>query len=305
MHSIDVRIAAHAARQLGLVTLEQAQACGATRAEIRSRLGSGRWGRMHPTVFRLAGTPPTRDQALLGACLAAGNDALLSHAAAGWVYEVPSLELKQELTIGADRKIAVRATTVHRSRTLTNADRIEVRRLPLTTPARTVIDLASRFDVDTLDAAVDYFYSRGLATPESITRRLDALGGHGRAGVALLREVLADQPKGARPRANVFERRLVRILKRLPGDPELQYHLVLPDGSDRYLDAAYPAECFGIEADSFEFHAGRRHWARNHVRNVELLALGWRIFPVTWFDLRDRPEWVLKNIALARGLLWS
>jgi hypothetical protein len=302
MHDIDIRIAAIASRQLGVFTLSQARECGATRAMIRSRLQTGRWGRLQPKVFRLAGTPPTQEQALLGACLAGGSGALLSYAAAGWLYGYPRVELEREISVPDGRIVTVRNTIVHRPAALSNADRASVRGLPATTPVRTIIDLAPRLDTDTLDAAVNHALARRLATLPAFDRRLEALGTAGRPGMVELRRVLDAQFVGPR-RPNEFERKLLRLLERLPGPrPVPQHKLVLPNGSERFLDAAYPDERFGIEAESYEYHSSPRQWAAGLERIVEITALGWRILPVSWFRLVESPAWVLTHVAAARGL---
>lgn len=81
--SIDSRIASCASTQLGLITTAQLRALGVTRSAVAIRIANGRLDRPHPSVLRVALTPVTHDVVLLGAVLAAGDGAALSHATSG------------------------------------------------------------------------------------------------------------------------------------------------------------------------------------------------------------------------------
>ena len=65
--------------------------------------------------------------------------------------------------------------------------------ITLTSPARTLIDLAGALDDEDLTAVVEDAIHRGLTTAPAIRRRLDALGGKGRPGTARLRAILDDR----------------------------------------------------------------------------------------------------------------
>jgi very-short-patch-repair endonuclease len=69
-----------------------------------------------------------------------------------------------------------------------------------------------------------------------------------------------------------------------------QYRVLLPDGSEVFLDFAYPEVKLAIEADSYLWHASLASWQRDRARNGELVAIGWSILPIT-YDL------VMRNAA--------
>jgi very-short-patch-repair endonuclease len=77
----------------------------------------------------------------------------------------------------------------------------------------------------------------------------------------------------------------------------------LPDGRRRFVDLAYPDALLAVEADGYTHHATLGEWSRDHVRSNELVALGWRILPVTYRDLQLRPAAVADQVrrALAAG----
>ena len=68
------------------------------------------------------------------------------------------------------------------------------------------------------------------------------------------------------------------------------------------MDFAWPDVRLGLEADSYRHHASRRDWARDHTRNNLLTALGWRVLPVTWQDMVDRPRQLVGLVLLARAV---
>ena len=88
MHDFDRRVASHAARQHALVTSVQAAACGGTRPMLEHRIAAGRWQKVGPGVYRLAGAPVTWQSQLLAAVLAAGPGAMGSHRSAGFSWEL-------------------------------------------------------------------------------------------------------------------------------------------------------------------------------------------------------------------------
>ena len=82
----DRMIAAIAAEQHGVFTLDQAKACGLTRNEIARRIAAGRWIHHYERAYSIAGAPLSWRGRLLAACCAGGTRAVASHrsAAALW-----------------------------------------------------------------------------------------------------------------------------------------------------------------------------------------------------------------------------
>ena len=299
----DLRIAAVAGRQCGTFTRRQAEAAGFTDRMISRRLGCGRWGRLHPCVYRIAGTSPGDDQALFGAWLAAGPGAVVSHLAAARMWGFPrAARAEPEFVVPTAGRRHVRGACVHRTAEIAPVDRVTRDGLSVATPTLTVIQLAARLEPDGLAALLDHCLSRRLTTTTYVRNRLAAVGRAGRPGIAVLDGLLDERPSGSRRPDNDFERDLLALLSRLPGDrPVPQYRVQLPSGRDAYLDAAYPPSRVGVEGDSYLWHSSRIDWSRDHTRNAELTALGWRIIPVTRFDLDTRPEWVLDLVRRACG----
>src|SRR5262249_16441134 len=132
-----------AARQHGVVNRADLAAAGVSWKWLRGRLATGEWNRVHRGVYRLGCHHPTPAAHEMGALLAAGEGAVLSHmsAARRLGLDVPGDE-SVHLTVAASRKAKVRGAKVWRSRSLSSRDVTTRGGMRLTNLARTIIDLA-------------------------------------------------------------------------------------------------------------------------------------------------------------------
>lgn len=299
--SLDARIARLAQRQHGVFADRQAIASGATRNVIQRRIRAARWERAAPGVIRLAGTVATWRQSLMIACLAWGDGVAASHRAAAALWKVPDVGGSVELTVplGRKRRHAPRGL-VHRN-ALPAVDVTVVDAIPVTTPARTLIDLASVCTRTIVEAALDDALRRDLVKLGRIRWRLDELGRSGRPGIGLMRTLVEERTSHGVGTETEFERRLLRVMldAGLPR-PATQHEVVLKNRQRFRIDLAYPDQHLAIEADGWQWHSGRARWDYDQARNNELMLLGWRVIHVTWDRFTVDPEGVIAMIA--RGL---
>ena len=295
----DLAIAHLAERQHGAVTRSQAVRCGLTSSGINRRLHEESFVALHPGVYRLAGTPQTLDQSILAACMAAGRRAVASHTAAAYLLRLPVADAKPEITVAHGRHVDLQGVVVHRSRRLDRVDTLLVRAIPATSVARTIVDLASMLAPAALEDVVDHALANRLIPIGYLTQRLEALG-FGRDGTARLAAVLRARPTGRRPRQSGVERILLKALT--DGGvrpPERQTPISLPGGKRAYADLCYPAEKLIIEVDSYTHHSSLQDWEGDHLRNQELVALHWRVLPITASEIRRAPEAAAEKVRLA------
>jgi hypothetical protein len=256
---------------------------------------------VHPGVYRLAGVPDSLEARLLAACLATGPRAVVSHraAAAHWGIEIDVVRKLEISVVGSEA--APRGTLVHRVSRLETVDVTERLGLPVTRPARTIIDLAAVLTPEALEAVLDDSLSRRLVSCPYLGRRLDDLGRRGRKGAGTLAELLAARPSGRFKAQTKFERRVLALLAAAGIEGAVpQYEVRLPSGRRVFLDVAVPDDLLAIEAESYQCHSSRTAWSKDHVRNRELVAMGWRILPVTWFDLDEAPGTFVELVHSAR-----
>src|SRR5436190_19918398 len=127
---MDREAARFAARQRALLTRPQAQHAGLSDDAIRHRIDSGRWGVMHPGVYRVAGSESSWEQVLLAAVLAAGEDAVASHRAAAVMWGIEGIARTVELTVPAARRPRVKGAVIHRTAGLLLPERTTLRPIP-------------------------------------------------------------------------------------------------------------------------------------------------------------------------------
>lgn len=299
----DLQIAAVAAKQHSTFSIEQARAVGFTDAMVFQRRKSGRWGLLQPGVFRLVGTPPTAEQSLFGAWLAGGPEAALSHTAAAFIAELPVPDWHPELTVPRSRRPRLRRVTVHRSDNLGHVDVVEARGMRVTTPTRTAIDLCGVLALDDLVEVFDHLFMHRLSTPAYVARRNDALPSRGRAGAANVALLLARYAGVDHLIRTKAERELLRLLASVPGlTPIPQCPIRLPNGRIIHADVGLSGPRVAMELQSYTFHAGLSAHARDNERAVEVIAAGWKWFPVTPWDVSNRPAWVLDRLGRVAGI---
>ena len=189
---VEARLARIAATQRGAFTREQAARAGLSASQVQRRLDAGAWVRVHPRVYRHASAPPNRALVLTAALLWAGADAVLSHTTAAAMWRVAAVaEETIELIVPRTRAPRTPGVVVHR---VVHLDRLDVTTtaggLEVTTPLRTMVDLAAVVPAAELAAILDRALGRGLVTRRALTARLETPGTRGRPGTARLRTLL-------------------------------------------------------------------------------------------------------------------
>jgi very-short-patch-repair endonuclease len=250
-------------------------------------------------VFRLAGSPHSWLQDLMVGCLAWGSGTAVSHRSGAALWELEARHHGAvELTVPRSRRRAGPGL-VHRH-LLPAADVTTIGRIPVTTPSRTIIDLASVLPQDAVEEALDDALRRGMASIPSLRRRLAAIGRPGRKGTAMMRRLLESRDPSVAVPESVFERRLLHVFRRagLP-EPKLQHEIRSDGRLVAVVDFAYPQAILAIEADGYRWHSGRARWDHDRTRRNRLTLLGWRIIHVTWTDLTHHPDAVIEAVRTA------
>jgi len=192
----DARLAACAVGQAGVFTRVQALDVGFGAARIERRVRAGVWVRVFPRVYRHAATPVSGALRQWAVVAWAGEPCALSHtsAAAIWRLRAARGELP-EIVVPRARAPRVAGVVVHRVTRLDD-DVVRVGGLPVTSPARTIIDLAAVLDAAEFEALVTEVSARRPVTLREVRARLDEIGTAGRPGSARLRALLASIGSG-------------------------------------------------------------------------------------------------------------
>jgi very-short-patch-repair endonuclease len=190
-----------------------------------------------------------------------------------------------------------RSIVVHCSTRDFSVDCVWIARLPVTSVARTLVDLGAVCSRWRVELALDDALRKKLVTPKQLVVLKGWHGGRGRPGSATLGRLLDERPSDVRPLGSPLERDFVRILRSggLP-HPVRQHSVQLRNEEIVYLDFAYPEYLVGVEADGYRWHAGRRSWQADLDRQNRLAEVGWLLLRFTSDDLR-RPQWIVEKIA--------
>jgi hypothetical protein len=198
----DERVAIVAGRQYGYVTRVQLIAAGLDAKAIDYRIKIGRLHLVYRGVYAVGHVPVTPHARSMAAVLACGRSACLSYCWGGALWQV-GLRWEGPIDVTAPTDRRHKGIRVHRSRTLTPRDVTVHFGIPVTTPARTLLDLAEVLDTPSLTRAVNEARLRHRSTlPE-------------------LRALLARSPGRATRRLRPFvERETGPTRSRLEDDPE-------------------------------------------------------------------------------------
>jgi very-short-patch-repair endonuclease len=256
-------------RQLGHVTRVQLLAAGWSRGAIKSHVNRGLLIRVHAGVYAVGHVPQHAHARSLAAVLACGDGTALSHAAAAALWGV--MEWPPRMEVISTRQHRRPGISTHRSSTLTRQDIRRRHGVPVTSPARTVLDLQRRLTDARLQRVVNDLRIAGHLSTTAFQQlcvrssRVNELLGDGDADRAT-RSGLEDD----------FRRFVTR--HRLPM-PEINVTLV--ELGRREVDAFYRAERLIVEVDSWKFHSDRAAFERDRAKDTKALAEGFHTVRIT------------------------
>jgi hypothetical protein len=193
----------------------------------------------------------------MAGCLKA--DALASHRSAAALWRLPDVERRLEITIPERRRAAVAGFEIHRTCFLQPVDRTHRSRIPVTSLARTVIDVSLEVP-GVAPAVVDHVLAKRKAPLALLFNRLEALGSNGRKGGGDLLRMLEERRGRSRHVDSGLQRRLEKIAldgykAGLLPEPYFEYPVQLADGRWKYPDIGYPHVDTGFEGHSYEHHS--------------------------------------------------
>ena len=211
---VEQALIALARRQHGVVSAAQLADIGCGRHWIAHRVAIG-W--LQPAASRRLRRRPTGSAAVsaaMAAVLACGDGALLSHypAAVLWALRPPPTGA-MHVTVMRDVREPRRHPSASRERHSTRADVTRRHGIPVTSPARTLLDVAASAAQRELNRAVDEARVNRLVTDRSLNEQCSRYPTH--RGTAALKTAIRTEPKLTRSEA---ERRLLELIRaaRLP-----------------------------------------------------------------------------------------
>lgn len=285
---VDAAIAAIAASQHGVVTHRQLAALGLSAVAVSRRARRGALHRLHRGVYAVGHPLLTQRGRWQAAVLACGHDAALAFRSAGamWRLLEPTGITPIDVVVPHGRRAHDGVRTY--AAVLPDDERTRHDGIPVTTPERTLLDLAAVLGRHRLQRAADL---AGVGDPSRRRRIEELLERHrGARGLVVLREVIVAAQEGRAIPRSEFEERFVRFL-RLHGLPSAATNGEITVGDVPYeIDAAWPERRIAVEVDGWEFHRTREAFEADRERDRRLAVAGWRVVRITWRQLRDDPE---------------
>jgi very-short-patch-repair endonuclease len=219
-----------------------------------------------------------------------------------WRLDGVRVPERPDLTVPRRRAPRSNLVIVHRSLLLPDVDRTEIDGIPVTSPARTLIDLAAVLDDQQLEAVVESGFRLGCFRESFLRWRIRELG-ETRPGSRRLLDLLDARGRDAAALESPLEVRAWRVLvgSDLPR-PVRQFSI--RSGDRRYrLDFAWPEQKLAVECDGYTTHGGRAGFRRDRRKIAALAAIKWRVIPVTWEDVTRNRAQLLADVrdALSHG----
>ena len=282
------------ARQHALVTTKQLHAAGLDDDDIHYRATNSRLHRVYRGVYSLAPPPLTSFAELRGATLAYGLDSLISHrwGTVLWELTEPLDGDDIDVTVVGRRPRQHEGTRLHRVPSLAKADILRRHDIPVTAPARTLVDFAEQAGTAELERALNEARVKRLVSDRALEGAIRRAGRrHGAAKLA----ALLRQERGPGVTRKEMERIFLGLIRRA--------RLPLPETNAEVLgrerDFYWPEHRLVVETDGWETHSTRAAFEDDRRRDAELTAAGYRVLRFTWRQITEEPEATLAILAAA------
>jgi very-short-patch-repair endonuclease len=263
-----------------VISRAQLLAMGVSRGAVEHWLSVGRLQLLYRGVYALGHTALRAEGHRLGAVLACGPGAVLSHrtAAAHWGL-LSTDQTRIDVTAPRGRHGAP-GIRLHRTRSLDAQDTTTHQGIPITTVHRTLLDVAAIARDSELERAVAQAERLRMYDHRAIQATIARANGH--RGVGLLRRVTTRTPRWTR---NEWEAAFLQLLRDagLP-EPETNEPLHAPGYGHCAPDYHWPEHRVIVELDGFETHGTRAAFHADRAKDAALTAHGHRVLRFTRDD---------------------
>ena len=289
---VDGAIAWLAARQDGRVARRQLIALGVAEHAIETRVRLGRLVRRRHGVYAVAHMPDSPRARLREAVLEIGDDALVSHLAAGGEWGIRPRPPIVDITCG--RKLPRRPGIRLHTRFVDTSQIAFRDGVPLTSPAQTIFDLGT-----VLDPA-----GHAVAANEAFVQRLCGIGSlrqvgelnRGRRGSLAFRRLLQTLDPEGREVRSPLEVRLSAFL-RARGFPAWESNILLRIGTERIRpDVLWREQRVIVEADGRDPHLAPLTFDSDRRRDRRVRVHGWEPVRVTSRHLREGADELAEDL---------
>lgn len=285
-----------AGRQHGVVARRQLLELGFNAREIEHRVGRGRLHLVMRGVYAVGWPSLTREQHWTAAALACGEGAVLSHQSAAALWKIGT-EKPGVIDISVSRLCKVRRRGLRVRSRPTLAPRDVVRRdgIPVTSIARTLVDIASELSPLRVERAVNEADKRDLIDPETLRRALDGYTGE----------------PGVRPLRDLLDRRTFRLsdsdleifFRPIAAAAGLSVPLSKQILNGFEVDFFFPELGLVVETDGLRYHRTPSTQTRDAQRDRAHVLAGMTPIRFTHYEIKHQPSRVRVELKRAATLL--
>jgi hypothetical protein len=270
----------------GVVTRSELLNAGVTPKQVKRRVARGAMIVVHRGVYRVGHKSPSLEAHYTAAVKGCGKEAVLCGRAAAYLWKLIKGRPPQPEVLAPTNR-CVPGVITHRAAVIDRADVTSIRRIPLTTVPRTLVDLASSLPEPALARACQEAEVIHRTTPDQVEAMLARRPSS--PGAGKLRRILhGDVPVTL----SKLESRFLRLLR--------EEGLPLPEtnrlaGSHR-VDCRWPEHRLTVELDSYRYHRSRHAWERDRLREREAFARGDDFRRYTSRDVFESPALMLSEL---------
>jgi putative AbiEi antitoxin of type IV toxin-antitoxin system/uncharacterized protein DUF559 len=283
-----------AGKQHGVVSIRQLESkLGYSQSSVLRAVEAGRLHRVGHGVYAVGYAELSFHGECLAAVLAVGPGSLLSYWSAGWLWGLISTRAKPfHVTATGPRRLRDRAPVrVHRARNLVDEDRRLREGIPVTSVARTYLDLAAVAKARRLPGLLKRGEELEILDYYAVLSCCERSRRH-RGAKPLTRALARYRPSPRFTRSDV-ERRFLALVD-AAGLPLPATNYIV---GAHELDAYWSAAGLAVELDTFETHGTRASFESDRERDAELAAVGITVVRVTERRLDEEPEGVIRQVA--------
>ncbi len=284
--------------QRGRASRAQLHAIGLTDGAIQRRLRRGSLVREHPSVYLIGHAAPVLLGPETGALLWAPEGAVLSHHSAAALWEIGPPDPGGHVHILVEGGWAGHRSgvSIHRTAVLDTRDSRIRYGLPVTSPARTLIDQAGICTERQLERLFTEAIVQHLVRPADLE---DVIArGRGRTGRRVLRALLDAELDPTLNRSD-GEKRMMALIRMAQLPEPILYAKLYGFEADFY----WPDHRVVVEVDSYGFHTTRWAYERDRRKDAVLRAHGLPPLRFSWHQITEHPFVVIAQVAeaIARG----
>jgi very-short-patch-repair endonuclease len=280
----------------GVFSIQEAVALGMPRTTLQRRIEEGIFVRVGRGMLALPGTA-TRSDLAMRAALRLLNG-VISHESAARIHGFEGIpKSPPSITVSHRSSHRFPDIVVHQSTDLLESHVLEIDSIRVTTPVRTLVDLAKVFGPKRLERVIEHALTSGKVDIEEFIDLVTVLSRKGKRGMKKLHTIIHERLLGTAVSDTSLERALFKLIKDagLPL-PTRQFHAPWLKRLNGRVDFAYVNLRIVIEADSRRWHLTFDAFETDKIRDNAAQIAGWIVIRITWRMIKEEPDAVVNTI---------